>query len=183
MPLITCAASLAHYGLLGPLEVIYLNGNYVDLSTVPLQHLAALVFCVTEHVNICDFNDCDLVTLLDSIKSKSLNIFKSRSLGREETRALVRAMETRVERVGLDSFDAEALSEYSGQGRCWEFSAECIVKGNTAEQLKAWAKSRDWIVKYKKWSRIDGLITLNKPGVPKAMKLAMRQLLDKAQGI
>ena len=129
LPLWTCAAALAYHGLLGPVNAMWLDENYFDfaLSKIPEQHLTALVSCVTGIVIIRDFSDCDLVTILDSIKSKSLNIFQSRRLGREETRALVRAMETRVERVELevDSFDAETLVEYSGQGRCWECSATC----------------------------------------------------------
>ena len=88
LPLWTCAAALAYHGLLGPVNATWLDRNYFDFDrvTIPVQHRTALVSCVTGIVNICHFNDCDLVTILDSIKSKSLNIFQSRRLGREETR-------------------------------------------------------------------------------------------------
>ena len=45
----------------------------------------------------------------------------------------------------MDSFDAETLVEYSGRGRCWEFSATCTVEmESNRKQLEAWAKSRWW---------------------------------------
>ena len=166
--MVTCAAALAYHGLLGPVDAMWLSYKF-DLSTIPVQHLLALVSCATLRVDIYDFNGCDLVTLLDSVKSQYLrieSIDQSWSLGREETRALVRAMETRVERVDLvGSFEDETLVEYSGQGRCWNFSAESIV------ELEAWARSRDWTVTHHTTCLdVNPIVTLTKPGSELAIR-------------
>ena len=55
------------------------------------EHLTSLVSSVTGSVNIWKVGGCDLVTILDSVKSKVLS-FIGLSLGSEETQALVRAM-------------------------------------------------------------------------------------------
>ena len=61
---------------------------------------------------------CDLVSFLDNLKCKLLNI----SLSNEETRPLVRSMESHVEEVDLGvggdvSLDIMGLTQYSGQGK------------------------------------------------------------------
>ena len=99
LPAITCAASLAHHGLLGSVWGMRLFD--VDLTSVPAEHLASLVSSVTERVYIHNVCGCDLVTILDSVKSKVLGIW-DQSLGSEETKALRRALVSRVERVALD---------------------------------------------------------------------------------
>ena len=98
LPAITCAASLAHHGLLGSVWGMRLFD--VDLTSVPAEHLASLVSSVTERVYIHNVCGCDLVTILDSVKSKWLNI-RYQSLSSEETQALVRVMESHVELVKL----------------------------------------------------------------------------------
>ena len=45
LPEIMAAASLAHHGLLGSVECMWLN--CVDLASVPAEHLASLASCVT----------------------------------------------------------------------------------------------------------------------------------------
>ena len=45
LPVITCAASLAHHGFLGSVDEMRLWD--VDLTTVPAEHLASLVSSVT----------------------------------------------------------------------------------------------------------------------------------------
>ena len=87
-----------------------------------------------------------MVILLDSVKSEVLRL-RSQSLGSEETRALVRAMESRVEEVMLDeevTLDISSLIEYSGQGKCRELRCYDEVAGNYGDQLLAWATSRNW---------------------------------------
>ena len=124
---VTCAASLAYHGLLGPLNAqtwIYLRD--VDLSSVPDEHLASLVSCGTKGVYIQNIRGCDLVTILDNVKSDRLGIY-GLSLGSEETQALVRAMESRLERVhlgiwGSATLNTAALTTYSGKGKCIEWS-------------------------------------------------------------
>ena len=61
---------------------------------------------------------CDLVSFLDNLKCKLLDI----SLSNEETRPLVRSMESHVEEVdlgvGVDvSLDITGLTQYSGRGK------------------------------------------------------------------
>ena len=99
LPVITCAASLAHHGLLSSVEEMRLCD--VDLTSVPAEHLASLASCVTRCVYIWNISGCGLVTILDNVKSKVLWII-SQSLGSEETQALVRAMESGVEIVKMN---------------------------------------------------------------------------------
>ena len=84
--------------------------------------------CVTCHLHIRNVKGCDLVSILTSLKCGDL-VISNQSLGREETRVLVQAMESRVEKVELGdvvrprdevTLDIEALTEYSGQGVCRE---------------------------------------------------------------
>ena len=90
------AASLAHQRLLD--SVFMMRMCDVDLTSVPDDQLASLVSCVTNNVHIENVSGCDLVTILNSVKSERLYITRQ-SLGSEETQALVRVMESRVERV------------------------------------------------------------------------------------
>ena len=118
----------------------------VDLTLVPAEHLASLASSVTGFVDIRNVRG--LVTILDSVKCGELKIW-SQSLDSEETQALVRAMESRVERVGLMSIvtlDSGVLMEYSGQGKCrWmEYSEDTMDR--YIEQRMTWAKSRNWEV-------------------------------------
>ena len=115
---ITCAASLAYHGLLDSVLEMWLWD--VNLTSVPTEHLASLVSRVTWHVYIKNISGCDLVVMMDSVNSKRLSICKQ-SLGCEETQALVRAMELRVEKVALYhkmTLDISVLMEYSVQGKC-----------------------------------------------------------------
>ena len=72
--------------------------------------------------------------------------FHDQSLGHEETEALVRAMETRVERVllGHVTLNIEALTKYSGRGKCRRFWFENAAKYR--EELRSWASNKGWEV-------------------------------------
>ena len=98
---IPCAASLAQHGLLGSVKkgMTLLD---VDLTSVPYEHLAFLASSVGQngHVHIQNVSGCGLVTILDSLKSRSLVIYRQ-SLGSEETQALVRAMESGCNDVNI----------------------------------------------------------------------------------
>ena len=111
----TCVATLAYRGWIRDLDNIWLQE--IDLSTVPIQHLISLLSSVKRTVNIsCEVTGWDLVTILDSLQCQEIRLGCKR-LGREETQALVRAMESRVEKVFLYNeieLDLEALAEYSG---------------------------------------------------------------------
>ena len=60
---VTCAASLAHHGLLGPVSRMNLLDG--DLASVPAGHLVSLVSSVTQGVAIIGVTGCDMVTILD----------------------------------------------------------------------------------------------------------------------
>ena len=65
---ITFAASLAHFGLLDPLDILMLSHD--NLASIPAQHLSALVSCVMDCVFIRNAIGCDkIVTILESVKS------------------------------------------------------------------------------------------------------------------
>ena len=144
--MINCAAGLAYHRLLGSEQVMVLRN--VDLASVPTEHLASLASSVTGIVSINNLCGCNLVTILDSVKSQVL-LIRSQSLVSEETRALVRAMETGVNIVRLYrevTLDIRDLMEYSGHGKCRE--VVCYRARDTAdryrEQLRTWATSKNW---------------------------------------
>ena len=69
------------------------------LSSVANQHL---VSCVTVCVDIFNVRGCDLGTLFDSLEEcRMLLWIECQRLGREETSAVVRAMESREEVMEL----------------------------------------------------------------------------------
>ena len=146
VPVITCAASLAYHGLLG--SVLAMGLRDVDLTSVPAEHLASLFSSVTGLANIYNVSGCDLVTILDSVKCNSLVII-SQSLCREETQALVRAMESGVEEIRLNkdvTLDIRDLMEYNGHGKCEEVWCYYDTADRYREQLRTWATSRNWEV-------------------------------------
>ena len=135
---ITYAASLAHHGLLGSYKFHMLELRD-DLTPVQAGHLASLVPAVMGHVNIQNVRGCDLVTILDSVKCKWLNI-ESQSLGVWQTQALVRAIESRVVMVRLEDVK--------------------IHSALTSCNLMTLAKSRNWniVEDYCPWNEeMDGL--------------------------
>ena len=141
LPLITCAASLAHHGLLG--SVANLRLHNVDLTSVPAEHLASLVSCVWWRFEISN-NTC-VNTILDNVNCHYLAI-EFQSLSSEETAALVRAMESRVRDVSLNdevTLDIGGLMDYSGQGKCEVLKCWADDTADRyREQLMTWAKSR-----------------------------------------
>ena len=148
VPEITCAASLAHHGLLGPVASMKLH--YVDLTSVPEAHLAALVSSVTRSVYIQHVGR-GLVTILDNVTCAELYL-SGQSLDREETGALMRAMDTRVEELTLEGgwlslvLAMAALTESSGQGMCRVVTCYEDTAARHREELGAWARSRNWEV-------------------------------------
>ena len=144
--MIDCAAGLAYHRLLGSEQVMVLRN--VDLASVPTEHLASLASSVTGIVSINNLCGCNLVTILESVKSEKLSI-SSQSLDSEETQALVRSMESGVEWVWLYvgvTLDIRDLMEYSGHGKCRE--VVCYRARDTAdryrEKLRTWDTSKNW---------------------------------------
>ena len=145
-----CAASLANHGLLGSVDILVLYG--VDLSPVPAQHLASLISCVTKRLRIQNLSGGDLVSVLTSLKCEELHINRQ-SLGTEETRALVQAMDSGVKKVVLIeservTLDIDALTKYSGQGVCNRVELY-YAQERYNEDLRTWARSRNWNVDMK----------------------------------
>ena len=146
LPVITCAASLAHHRLLGCVKDLWLFN--IDLTSVSAEHLTSLVSIVTSGVYIKNVSGFDLVTILDSVNSQVL-LIRDQSLGSEEAQALVRAMESCVEEVRLGkeaTLDIRVLIEYNGQGKCRKMLCHYGSKDRYREQLKIWAKSRNWVI-------------------------------------
>ena len=145
---ISTVASLAHHGLLSYLETMSFTD--VDLSSVPDESLASLVSCVEQNVRIENVNNCNII--LDSVKSKWFNI-KKQNLTSEETRTLVKAMESKVEKVrfGLSggggvTLDVAALTQYSGQGKCQTVYWGNIFFDKYKAELRSWVKRTDSIL-------------------------------------
>ena len=136
-----------------------------DLSSIPSQYLASLVSQVTSWIYVDNIKGCDLVSILDRVKSKDLSISNQR-LGKEETQALVRAMETRVESVVLYDVDLavalhcilrrfsegfatlgnvsiEALESYSLQGKCCALKAY-VHNYRDREFMRTLARRGNW---------------------------------------
>ena len=72
LELVTAAARLAHYGLIGFEDLNLLDH---DLSTVPGEHLCSLASSVRTTFNIRGIRGCDLVKLINSVKCIELGIF------------------------------------------------------------------------------------------------------------
>ena len=150
LPEVTCAASLAHKGMLGTVKHLRLDD--INLLSVPAQHLASLVSSVTLTLDVAEVRG-DLVTILDNVRSEELYIVKQ-SLGTEETEALVRAMETRVEAVELGdlTLEMETLTKYSGHGKCNKVMSDGesdfydFLGAKYREELRSWATSKGWYV-------------------------------------
>ena len=145
-----CGASLALHlhGLLGPMDNFGLCD--LDLSPFPVQHLVSMASCATGFFLISSVSGCDLVSLLTSLKCREL-VISWQSLGREETQALVNAMESGVEKVVLwikVTLDIEALIEYSGQGVCKCLELKDDTKNRYREEIGTWARSRNWTFKF-----------------------------------
>ena len=143
---VTCAASLAHHGFIKSIQSLLLSR--LDLSSIPVDHLASLVSCVTWRVEIrSDVTGCDLLRFIDSLRCEWLYI--GVNLGSEETQALVKAMESHVVNLriravpGRMTLDIKALTEYSGQGKC--SLIQWYVSKHKEEDMRTWAQSKNWI--------------------------------------
>ena len=152
---IACAGSLAQRGLLDDDAIGWMWLQNVDLSSVPSAHLASLVSYATVLLELKDVTGCDLVRLLDSALLQQEDdglVISDMSLGTEETKALVRAMETRVGTVTLGnkgevSLDIRALTEYSGKGKCAQLTFYDQTATQYLKDLTTWAGNRSWKVK------------------------------------
>ena len=86
-----------------------------------------------------------MLPVLEHVMSDELSIL-GQNLDTEETLALVEAMESRVEKVGLYevTLDIEALAGYDGQGKCRALSCYDETADNNRDQLLNLATSINW---------------------------------------
>ena len=145
---VSCAASLAHHGLMdGDVRVLELCD--VDLTSIPGEHLASLA-SLTSSVTMSVFinNMSGMLPILEHVSSEWL-IIDNQTLDTEETRALAEAMGSRVEAVRLDegvTLDIGALAKYDGQGKCRELKCYLDTRTRYREQLINFATSINWKV-------------------------------------
>ena len=163
LPDIVTAACLAYHGMLGSVERMFLVN--VDLSSVPTKHLAALTSSLRPESSVVieNVSNTDLSPILDSVRCSWLEM-GNQNLSTEETRALVRAMESGVEWICLGwqgdvMMDMAALTRYSGLGSCEKililretdrYSEEArrwisIENGDKySEETRRWAQMMNW---------------------------------------
>ena len=116
----------------------------VDLTSVPVEHLASLASCVKISLHI--INVRTTTPILDNIKCRYL-VIKKQGLGREETQALVRAMESRVQEVELHdgvSLDLTTLTQYSGHGKCESVRCDGDTADKYREEVRSWGERMNW---------------------------------------
>ena len=174
------AASLAYHGLLWPFRALSLRR--MDLSTVPAEHLASLVSCVTKRVVISEVSGCDMVSILNCVKSKFLSLHREKRLDNEETSALVRAMETRVEQVVLGGsektlLDVTALIQYSGQGRCQliDMIEDSDDEEKYEDEMKNWAEDKQWSIT----NHSNSSLLLRKSGFNEGLMVLMQRRMQR----
>ena len=143
LPELVTAGMLAHHGFLGSVEGMVLQD--VDLASIQASHLASLVSCVTEYIDINNIKICDPIPLLENIKCDNLYI-SNQALGTEETKALVRVMESHVKMVKFTpepNLDIKELMQYSGKGKCDQLHTDNALYRN---ELISLAKRINWAV-------------------------------------
>ena len=143
LPDILSAAILAHHGILGSVENIVLKN--IDLEAVPIKHMALLVSCVIDYVEIDNVKNCDLTPILDNTKCEYLDIC-NQSLESEETQALVRAMDSHVKRIALEvHLDMMVLTQYAGEGKCENVNLGKKTRKRYRKKMRRWVMKINWV--------------------------------------
>ena len=172
LDLVRAAARLAHYGQKGFNHMILQD---LDLSTVPGEHLCSLASSVRNMFSIRAVKGCNLIKMIDSVKCNTLAL-TNQNLDREAAEALVQAMETRIEQLEIFNgkmfrvppwgslnlatvqnpeleeedikrmLDTNALTKYSGKGRCKYIVLEVGQVYKYRQWLRDWALDRDWSI-------------------------------------
>ena len=116
---------------------------------------------VTGNIDIIYYDNtcCDLVSILDSLQCTEIGLGFNALCIEEEAQALVRAMESRVERLYFhDTRDmcvnTEILTEYSGQGRCKFIFCEDVDDVNFIKKLFCWVDEKGWYCD--QWNEFEG---------------------------
>ena len=125
--------------MLKPLDLGHMFLHNVDLNSVPVTSLASLASCVKGNVDIANVHISDLIPILDAFVCKNL-IIENQRLGSEETRAVVRAMESSLLLVMLWEevrLDMRELTQYSGVEECRKLETlEEMAEENQSFQLE-----------------------------------------------
>ena len=142
LPTVTTAASMAKLGLITSVENMRLWD--IDIRSIPADNISALASVVTDRVEIYNVTG-DIIPVLRSVKSRWL-VINRMTLDAAVTKALVTAMETRVEevRLGLWSgvrLDPSVLTQYDGHGKCRK--VECWSR-EYQDTLRNWAGKVGW---------------------------------------
>ena len=131
---------MAKLGLITSVKKMWLRG--IDIRSIPADNISALASVVTDFVGIVRVTG-DIIPVLSSVKSRRLWI-QSMTLDADVTKALVTAMQTRVEQVWLYRdvrLDPSVLTQYDGHGKCRK--VECWSR-EYQDTLHNWAGKVGW---------------------------------------
>ena len=148
LDMVICAGNMAKHGYLNDVKGMWL-GDHDEGMWLEGVDIASLASNLERYIGIENVSGCSLVKILDSVKCPLVVMFHQ-SLDSEETRALVRAMESRVEKVRLGcnvQLDIAALKKYSGEGKCKKLKCYDDTAARFKDQLGTWAArttSRNW---------------------------------------
>ena len=143
------AARLAHHGFLGSLRRFSLKR--LSLTSIPIKHMASLVACVNDEVQIDDVTNqlSVVVAILDNVQCESLSLLWLGDLGLTTvgTQALVRAMRTRVRKVcvRVPGGGHHELMKYNGKGKCEQVNFLNIWQQGRHD-IMHWVKDCKWEV-------------------------------------
>ena len=149
------AAQLAQEGYLSSVKNLRIEDR--NISEISSDNMSKLVSIITGFVWIENMTPLSqLGIILASVQSRVLHLVDM-SLSEGNTRSLVTAMRTRVQKVWLGrnvTFDPELLSAYDGQGHCTELKLEDDTRDKYEERLREWAGDRGWRVTQDTTSRL-----------------------------
>lgn len=153
-------ASLIYHNMLGEVSIKSLVLWDGDLSSIPTEQLVSLASGVTDQVCIRkETIILDQHVLLNNINSAEVEIMidinqRNQTLGIDETSALIKAMEQRVEKVTFYNgmADVEALfSLYNGRKKCSEVRVVGFdsIEYRQCPELRKIAQNKNWDVDIK----------------------------------
>ena len=157
---------------LGLLQLTKLRLEYMDLSSVPGEHLTSLVASNVGEMFVSNVIGCDLVNIFKGHGQlyKKLTL-RNLILEGKEVEALVQVMESQIETLELEysgekmTIVMQALNKYSGEGKCQHVTLlalcgeRCLnglcagFESSQQEELETWAKSRKWHYNFSTYRR------------------------------
>ena len=161
LPVILTAASLAQHGVLVSITK-ELSLSKVDLGSVPTGQLGSLAACIevprgnvgsAHTLRIENVTNCDIIGLIDNVKWVRLVLYEKVTLSTEETKSIVRAMNSgRIKELFLGkkgvSLDINTMMvQYKGEGKCAVIKALDESARKYGNDIKKWAMQMGWVVK------------------------------------